>query len=179
MAHEVARRIVHEGPVFAVEVQESVDSDGRPVRRDVVRHKGAVAIVPMLDDGRLVLIRNFRVAVDQTLWEIPAGGLERGEDPQLAAGRELEEETGYKAGRLDLLGTFYTTPGFADELMHVYVARDLTSVGQRLEPGEMIEVEPVAADDVFRMIDDGTIQDAKTIASCLMWDRRRAELAHA
>ncbi|MHC4427820.1 MAG: NUDIX hydrolase, partial [Planctomycetota bacterium] len=90
-----------------------------------------------------------------------------------AAARELTEETGYKAGRIEPLGRFYTTPGMTDELMHVYVASDLVEVGQRLEPGEDIEVGILDAAAALAMIDDGTIRDGKTIAGLLMWQRRR------
>jgi ADP-ribose pyrophosphatase len=172
MAQDSVNEIVHAGRIFNVEVVYTTGRDGRPMRRDIVRHKGAVTIVPVLDDGRLVMIRNYRIAVDDRLWEFPAGGLEVGEDPRLAAGRELEEETGYHAASIELLGTFYTSPGFADEFMRAYVATGLTEVGQRLEPGEDIEVHRVTPDQLLNMIDDNTIRDGKTIAAGLTWHRR-------
>jgi len=163
--------IVHSGRIFSVEVVRRTDADGNVLVRDVVRHCGAVAIVPVLDDEHVVMIRNFRIAVDERLWEFPAGGLEPDEDPTRAAARELEEETGYRAGRLDPLGLMYTSPGFADERMHMYVAHDLEPVGQRLEPGEDIEVHTVRVDDLHRMIDDNSIRDGKTIVAALRWQR--------
>ncbi len=161
------------GRLFKVEVLEWADDQGRTIRREVVRHPGAVLIVPRLDGDRLVLVRNYRVAVNERLWELPAGTLEAGEAPRDAAGRELEEETGYRAARIEHLSDFYTSPGFCDELMRVFVADDLHPVGQRLEPGEDIDVETVPVAEALAMIDDGRIRDGKTIAALLMWVRSR------
>lgn len=153
-----------------MEVLSFTDEKGRSVRREIVRHPGAVVIVPVLDDGRLVLIRNYRIAVDERLWELPAGKLEEGEEPQHAAARELEEETGFRPGRVRPLATFFSSPGFADELIHAFVAEDLAFVGQNLEPGEEIDVSELARGEVLAMIADGRIRDGKTIAAVLMWD---------
>lgn len=172
MSSAVTVQTPHRGRLFSVQVLTWTDGLGRTVRREVVRHPGAVLVVPCLDDGRLVMIRNQRVAVDGRIRELPAGTLKAGEDPTLAARRELEEETGYRAGHLEPLGEFYTSPGFCDELMRVFVAHHLEMVGQHPEPGEDIEVEVVAADDALAMIDDGRIRDGKTIAALLMWARR-------
>jgi len=167
----LAPRIVHTGPVFSVERREY--SDGTPgapaIVRDVVRHPGAVAVVPVADDGRLVLIRNFRVAVDQWLWELCAGKLEPGEDPTSAAPRELEEETGLAAATITPIGRFFTSPGFADEVMHVFEARGLTPVARRLERGERIEVEALPIERVLEMVRSGEIRDGKTIAGLFLW----------
>ena len=162
---------LHCGRLFSVEAMTWTDQQGRRVCRDIVRHPGAVLVVPLLDRHRLVMIRNYRVAVDQQLWELPAGTLEPDEEPRHAASRELAEETGYRPERLRKLGEFYTSPGFCDELMHVFVAEDLQFMGQRLDPGEQIEVETVARHDALTMIDDGRIRDGKTIAGLMMWAR--------
>lgn len=174
MELKFAPRIVHRGPVFSVERREYVvDGAGEgSLVRDVVRHPGAVAVVAIDAADRLVLIRNHRVAVASWLWELCAGKLEPGEPPAAAAGRELEEETGYRAADLAPVGEFYTSPGFADELMRVFVARDLTPVPRRLERGERIEVEAVPLDRVLAMIDSGEIRDGKTIAGIFLWLRR-------
>lgn len=161
-------QITHDGSLFRVEVVSWTDEQGRKVTREVVRHPGAVMIVPILDDGRIVMIQNERIAVGEVLWELPAGKLEPGEDPKHAASRELEEETGYRASTMDRIGEFYTSPGFADELMHVYLARDLVAHSPRLEPGEQITVELVEADQARKMIREGVIRDGKTIAGLLM-----------
>ena len=177
MPESVDARTTHRGRLFSVEVLTWTDAEGRQVCREVVRHPGAVLIVPRLDGDRLVMVRNFRVAVDDRLWELPAGTLETDENPQEAAARELEEETGYRPGRMRRLGEFYTSPGFCNELMRVFVAEDLRFVGQRLEPGEQIQVEIVARAEALAMIDDGRIRDGKTIAGLLMWARGGEGLA--
>ena len=162
---------VHTGPVFSVEVMRFADAQGQSVRRDVVRHPGAVTIVPQLEDGRLVMVRNYRVAVGESLLEFPAGKIERDEPHDQTAQRELVEETGYDAGEMRHLGMFYTSPGFADERMQVYAASQLTHVGQRLEAGEMIEVEEYTVEQVDEMISQGRIIDGKTIAAYFLWIR--------
>ncbi len=161
------------GRLFAVEVLQWADDRGRVIRREVVRHPGAVLIVPRLDGDRLVLVHNYRVAVDDRLWELPAGTLEPGEPPRDAAGRELQEETGYRAARIEHLSDFYTSPGFCDELMRVFTADELQFVGQRLEPHEQIEVGVVTTDEAMAMVADGRIIDAKTIAALHLWARQR------
>lgn len=165
--------VTHTGPVFRVESLTTVDAAGRRVRRDVVRHPGAVAVLALFPggegDARVVLIRNRRIAVDRELVECCAGKLERGEDPARAAARELEEECGLACSGVRLLGRFFTSPGFADERMHVYLAEGLSEVPRRLEPGEEIESMRVAPREVDAMIRDGRIEDAKTIAAWTLW----------
>ncbi len=161
------------GRMISVEVVTWTGDDGRTIDREVVRHPGAVLIVPQLEGDRLVLVRNWRVAVGDRLWEFPAGTLEPGEAPPGAAGRELEEETGYRATTITHLGDFYTSPGFCDELMRVFVAGGLEFVGQRLEPHEDIEVGVITVDEALEMAGDGLIIDGKTIASLYLWAHRR------
>ena len=168
------RFVTHTGPVFRVESITMLDASGRRVRRDIVRHPGAVTVVPELADGRLVLIRNHRVAVERRLVEFCAGKLERGEDPAVAAGRELEEECGYRPRSIERIGAFYTSPGFADEWMHVFRASDLEAIPRRLEPGEDIEVFTATPEEVAAMVATGAIVDGKTIAAWALWRARRA-----
>jgi ADP-ribose pyrophosphatase len=141
--------------------------------REVVRHPGAVVILPLLDDGRVCLIRNRRISVDQELIELPAGTLEPGEDPQLAAARELHEETGYRADSLSRLHAFYLSPGILDEKIHLFVAHGLRAGETRLEPGEEIENLLVPWSDAMEMAMDGRIQDAKSLVGLLYYDRVR------
>jgi ADP-ribose pyrophosphatase len=161
MSQPVQSELTHRGRLITVEVRRFRDDEGRAVEREIVHHPGGVAIVPVLSEDR------------NRLWEIPAGTLEDGEAAAAAAGRELEEETGYRPGRLAPLGEFFASPGFLDELVRVFVAEDLEHVGQRLDPGEDIEVVELPRPEVLAMIADGRIRDAKTIAGLLMWEQAR------
>lgn len=150
-----------------VEQRRVPRSDGREELREMVVHPGSVVVLPVLDDGRLVMIRNRRFAVGKTLLELCAGTREGDEDPALCAARELEEETGYRAQTVTPLLSFYPTPGVSNERMSVFVARGLTKTAQQLDPSEQIEVEPLPIDDVLARISRNEIEDAKTIASVL------------
>jgi ADP-ribose pyrophosphatase len=170
----ITRRLLHKGRKFDFELVESPGRDGRAVTREVVRHPGAVVVLPLLDppDGRVVLIRNERVAVGKLLYELPAGTLEKDEPPAACARRELIEETGYEAATMTLLGRFYTSPGMSDELMWAYLAVGLTHVGQQLEDGEEVTVWPVEVDKAMEMTDSGELMDAKSMLTLLMAARR-------
>ena len=158
---------------FRVEQVDRRLADGTVKRREVVRHPGAVTILPLVAPDRVCLIRNYRVSVGQTLIELPAGTLEPGEDPQRTAVRELQEETGYQAGRMELLHTFYLSPGILDERMHLYLATDLRPGPAARERGEEIENLLTAWDEALRMASDGTIRDAKTLVGLLLYERLR------
>ena len=151
-------------PRFTVEQREYASPKGKAIIRYVVVHPGAAVILPVLDDGRLVMIRQVREVVEQELWELPAGTLEPGEPPIETARRELEEETGYRAGKIEPMVEFFSTPGICTEKMHTFLATDLTQVGQRLEQNERITVEVLEASEVRRMLLAGELVDAKTIA---------------
>jgi len=150
---------------FRIERRVYRDRDGAPFTWEVVVHPGAVLVLPVLDDGRIVMIRQVRRAVDEELWELPAGTREPDEPPEVTAGRELIEETGYRASRIEPLIAFYTSPGVMTELMHTYVATGLEHVGQRLEPAERIETEVLSPQTVHNMLVSGRIRDGKTIAA--------------
>ena len=139
--------------------------DGGNVTRDVVVHPGAVTILPLLDDDRVVMIRNRRYVVDRELLELPAGTLEDGESPEHCALRELEEETGYRADDVKPLCEFFTTPGICTERMYVFVARKLMPTEQNLEDGEQVRVCIHGMDEVRSMLAKGELADGKTIAA--------------
>lgn len=143
--------------------------DGGTILRDVVEHPGAAVILPVLDDGRLVLIRNLRRTVGKTLWELPAGTLEEGEPPEVCAARELEEETGYRAKTITPLTEFFASPGVLNERMYGYLATGLEQTQQALDETEEIEVFLLASWEVRDMLKDHHIEDGKTIALLLYW----------
>jgi ADP-ribose pyrophosphatase len=145
--------------------------NGLRVELDLIRHPGAAAVVPFLDSERVLLIRQYRFATGGGLLEIPAGKLDPGETPEECALRELEEETGYRAGRLERLGSIWTTPGFCDEVIHLFAAFDLTKTEQRLEPDEIIELVPTPLADALDAL-DGPIVDGKTATALLLADRQ-------
>ena len=160
---------VFSGVKFDVERRSVPTGDGETVMREVVVHPGAVVVLPLLDDGRIVMIRNHRFAVGETLWELCAGTLEEGESPAQTAARELTEETGYRAERIEPLTTFYTTPGICTERMYAFLATGLTEVGQDLEEGERIEVELVTRERAMEMVASGEVRDGKTLAAMLFY----------
>lgn len=161
--------VAYEGVRFKVRRVELDRRDGGKQRREVVEPADAVLVVPVLDDGRVVMIRNERFAVGKTLWELPAGTLEPSENPDDCAPRECEEETGYAPRKCEKLVTFFTCPGFCTELMHVYLATGLKHVGQSLDETEKIEVFPMTLDKAMTLVKNGEVQDAKTLAGLLFY----------
>lgn len=163
---------VFRGVRFDVHAVELEGRSGEKVRRELVSTFDSVVILPLLDDTpgeeRVVLIRNERFAVGETLWELPAGTLEPNEDPADCGSRELIEETGYRADRLEKLTAFYPTPGFVTEFMHAYRATGLTHVGQDLDPSEKIDVEAMPMSRALELLRGGEVKDAKTVA-VLLW----------
>lgn len=150
--------------------------DGEQIQRELVHYNGAAVILPVLADGRIVLIRNYRFAAGEWLWELPAGNLSPGEDPAEAAGRELVEETGYRAGRLTRLGEFLAAPGSSDERLYSFLATELEAGPQQLEPHEQIVVEARSDSEVRGMVVRGEIHDAKTIATLAQYWLQRSPL---
>lgn len=160
---------------FRVVRQSYRTSDGAEHIRETVQHPGAVTILPMVDGNHVCLIHNYRAAVDETLIELPAGTLEVDEDPLVAAGRELEEETGFRAGKLQPLIGFYMSPGILNERMHLFLATELTAGPTRRDAGEEIENLVVPWNEALELIHQGRIQDAKTLVALLYYDRLRQE----
>jgi ADP-ribose pyrophosphatase len=168
----VEKQLLYNGKKVRLELHhiEEEETETRHVR-EIVVHPGAVVIIPFVTADEILLIRTYRYAAGQYLMELPAGTLEKNEDPINCAGRELAEETGYTAGRLKSIGNFFTSPGILTEKMYAYAAYDLVKGEQNLDEGEDIEVEQVTLDEAIGMIGDGQIHDGKTIAALLMYDK--------
>jgi ADP-ribose pyrophosphatase len=161
--------ILFQGRRFRVEQVTQTTPDGTHHSREVVRHPGAVVILPLLDDGRLCFIKNYRVAVDQTLIELPAGTLEPPEDPAETARRELAEETGYRAEHFAPLLTFYMSPGILDERMYLFLATQLTPGPMALEAGEDIQPLLLTWNEALEMVRREQIRDAKTLVALMYY----------
>jgi ADP-ribose pyrophosphatase len=169
------REIVHVGRKIRVAVDTTTTPDGQTIRRDVILHPGAVVILPVIDRGHVCLLRNHRWVVGETLWELPAGTLEPGEELEPAARRELLEETGYQADRWRYLGYLFASPGVLDEKLHLFVAEGLTPGPNRPEADEQLEPVTVPFGEAVRMCLDGRIKDAKTVTALLLWERLLGE----
>ena len=157
---------VYSGRILDLEVDRVRLPNGGEALREVVRHRGAVVILPLLGDGRLVLVRQHRYPTGEILLELPAGKLDPGESPIDCALRELEEETGWRAAEATELGWFYTTPGFTDEVLHAFVATGLEAASDHLpDPDEAIEIVTLTIESALEACRDGGIRDSKTIAT--------------
>jgi len=154
---------IYTGKVVTLNIDTVTLPNGATVDLETIRHPGAAAVVPVKDDGTVVLIRQFRHEAGGFIYEIPAGKLHPGEDPLHCASRELEEEVGYQASSFELLFSIFTAPGFADEVIHVYKATGLTKGRQQLDPDEVLDVIEMPLSEAVNKIEDGTIRDAKTI----------------
>ena len=166
------KKIFHARRFDVEEVYQPL-ADGTYLPRHVVRHPGAVVILPLLDDQHVCLIRTYRVAVDQWLLELPAGTLEPNEPPLLTAGRELIEETGYEAAKIEHIHTFRMSPGILDEKMHFFVASQLTKNTPQRELGEEIDNRILSWSEIDGLLRDGKIEDAKTLVAILWYLRYR------
>lgn len=143
-------------------------ASGRRATREVVEHADVVAIVPLLEDGGVLLVRQYRLPTEQVMLEVPAGGVDEGETPEDAAQRELGEECGRRAGRLERLGGFYVSPGFCSEFVHVFLATELEPSPLRPEPDEQLAVVRVPLAEALRLVSAGEIRDAKSVIG-LTW----------
>lgn len=168
------RRMIFRGRKVDLALQAVRLADGSMAEREVVVHRGAVALVPMVDAGHVCLVENRRYALGKTLLEVPAGTIDPGESPDATAVRELREETGYEAGRIERLGGWWVSPGVMTERMHLYLCTDLRPGPTAHQPDEHLKPVVVAWDEAVRMALDGRIDDAKSILAILLRDRSRA-----
>jgi ADP-ribose pyrophosphatase len=162
-------KIIYKGPVFGVRRDEVLEPGGIRTTREVITHPGSVVILPLLPDGRILLVRQYRHATRQFLWELVAGRIERGENPRRAAARELLEETGYRAKRYRLFLDIFPTPGFLEERMYILLAQGLTSGDARPEEDEKIIARVFSRSQLRQMLRRGKLRDAKTIAGLLYY----------
>src|SRR5215211_1555052 len=170
----IESRRIYDGKVVNLRVDRIEMADGRPAQREVVEHTQAVAVVPVAEDGRIVLVRQYRLPVGAVLLEVPAGSLDPGEDAETAAQRELQEETGFAAGRLTRLCGFWVAPGYCTEYIHVFLAEDLRESRLTADEDEQVEVEVLTLDEALAAVDRGEIEDAKSICGLLAYARRFA-----
>ena len=169
----VLRTLIRMGAIIDYYVDHMKLENGMEEDFDFIDHKGAAAVVPQLPDGRILMVRQYRNALDRETLEIPAGGRTSREEPtDLAAMRELEEETGYRCDKVEKLLSFRSTVAFCNELIDIYAARDLVRGEQHLDPDEFLNVEAHDLDELLEMIYSGTIEDGKTIAGLLAFARK-------
>lgn len=159
----IGSKTIFQGKVVHLVVDDVRLPNGKTAKREIVKHPGAVAIIAVTENNKLLLVRQYRKPLDKVIFEIPAGKLEKDEDPDDCALRELEEETGYRSEKLEPIVTFYTSPGFSNELVHVYYTDTLIKGSQHLDPDEFLEVVEVGLDEALEMIHDRRIYDSKTV----------------
>jgi ADP-ribose pyrophosphatase len=164
--------IRYQGRAFNVRVDEVEFAPGRATRLDIIDHPGAVTLLPLDEAGHIWMIRQYRHAAGQALLELPAGTLKLGEDPALAANRELQEEIGMRAEHLEELATFYLAPGYSTELMHLFLATGLSASALDQDEDEVITVERVPVGEIWRLIEAGHLADAKSLVGVLAAARR-------
>lgn len=170
MAHfekQISSKIVHSGKIVNLRVDKAELQNGRIATREVVEHAGGVGIVALDDDDNLILVRQFRYPIGKEIIEIPAGKLEKGEDPYVCAARELSEETGFEASKIIYLGSFYPTPGYCQEILYIYLARGLTPGKAHPDENEFLDTIKIPLRDFVEMIMNNSVNDAKTIIGVL------------
>ncbi|WP_088007912.1 NUDIX hydrolase [Indiicoccus explosivorum] len=160
---------IYEGKIINLKVDDVTLPNGKETKRELVEHPGAVAVIALTDDRRIVMVEQYRKALERSIVEIPAGKLEPDEKPEICARRELEEETGYTAEKLSHVQSFSTSPGFADEVIHLYAAEGLSKTSEgATEEDEFVELIEVTFEEAEKMMEDGRIYDAKT-AFAVLW----------
>ncbi|OMP65913.1 NUDIX hydrolase [Domibacillus epiphyticus] len=156
---------IFQGKVIRLQVDDVLLPDGKEAKRELIKHPGAVCVVALTAEKKIILVEQYRKALERPLVEVPAGKLEPGEEPELSARRELEEETGYRPGKMTHVQSFYTSPGFADELVHVFLAEELVKVedGLAADEDEFVELMEVTIEEAEQLLQENRIYDAKTM----------------
>jgi ADP-ribose pyrophosphatase len=155
---------IYQGKIIDLQVDEVKLPNGKTSKRELIKHPGAVAVIALTPEGKIVMVEQYRKALEKSIVEIPAGKLEPGEEPIITAARELEEETGYGCEKLEHLISFYTSPGFADELVHLYIAKNITRIeeARELDEDEFVELLEVTVEEAVGLMKEKKIYDAKT-----------------
>jgi ADP-ribose pyrophosphatase len=162
---------LYHGKIIDVSISDAQTAGGAATRIEIVHHPGGAGALPIFDDGSVMLVRQYRYPIKRLSLEIPAGRIEPGQTPLETARRELEEEIGYKASKLELISEFYPTPGYCEEKLFVYLATGLTQTGQKLDFDEEIELVRMSLSDARALVNSGEIDDSKTIIALLQADR--------
>jgi ADP-ribose pyrophosphatase len=170
--HVLSSTAVYLGKLVKLYVDTVKLPNGEQSMREIVRHPGAVAVVPLLDNGEIVMVRQFRLPAGRVMLEIPAGTLHEGEDPQLGAERELQEEIGQRPGKLQPIGGEFTAPGYTTEYIHFFLATELEESKLAVDDDEFLENVTLPLDEALRRVENGEIADGKTIAALLLVARR-------
>lgn len=158
---------IFDGRIFHVKVHDIELPDGKRSKREIVEHHGGVGVIAVTPERNVLMVTQYRIAADEMMLEIPAGKLEKGENPYDAGMRELEEETGYTTDKLEFLGEYYATPGYCTEKLSIYLAADLKYKGQHLDPGEFLNVTKIPLDKLYEMVMQNEIRDCKTAIAIL------------
>lgn len=163
----IGTKEIYNGRIINVRVDEVELPDGRVSDREIVEHHGGVGIIPVTENNEVFMVTQYRIAAKSMMLEIPAGKLEKGEDPLECGKRELIEETGYEGGEFIPLGVYYATPGYCEEKLTIYLARDLKWRGQHLDEGEFLNVKKFSLDELYEMVMNNEIHDCKTAIAIL------------
>lgn len=168
----VSSKEIYKGRIITVKVDEVAMPDGKLAQREIVEHPGGVGVVALTDANEIIMVKQYRKPLDKSIYEIPAGKMDSGEEHRICGIRELEEETGYRAENFEYLGFIYPSPGFTDEVTHIYLATGLYPGKVNLDPDEFLDTVKIPLDEVVERIMNNEISDAKTIAGVLKTVKR-------
>ncbi|MFH0888058.1 MAG: NUDIX hydrolase [Planctomycetota bacterium] len=168
----ISNKIVFKGKIFSVSKSVLKDTDGRFIRETVV-HPGASVIIPLISKNQVILVRQYRYPTGKYLWELPAGTIDKGESPYACARRELEEETGFSAGKIRKIKEFYSCPGFCTEKLYLYVAEKLIFTAQKLDADEKVKYKIFSSDEISYLIEKNKIKDAKSLIGLILWLQKK------